>query len=406
MVLKSQVSLSRLPSVCLPLYSSSLVAIVAPPTTLSLDPTKAPSAATEATSLREDKDKLVFSPPSSHQDRSLLSEGSTSMESTESTSLHSTPCSDGNNRILQGGSNLVVGQKRAYQLSKQTEEEQKREHDLLKIIESQTQDLNRLAQQVKHLESVATYTSTQVYPMQSKPHGLAIVFGNENFEHNKQRPRLHLPRREATDTDIECFAKTFDTLNYQVHICKDFSTTEIKTELIRIIGSYRQDYDSIVLCFSSHGESDHFIFGSDGIPLDVYDLVSLVQLSPALESKPKMFFVQACRVQPVDQPISHHQSDGMIPSNPKADLFIAWATSHLSPAYRSPTNGSWFPVALFKVFMEFAQVHSLHTMMLHVTEMVCAIEGKSENDSSVKQCVETVERLRYDVFFQQPPLPK
>ena len=388
-----------LPSVCLPLYSSSLVAAMAPPTTLSLDqPEGVPSAATQASSFREDKDKLVFSP--SHQYRSLSSQGSTSMESTESTSLHSTPCSDGN-KILHSGSNLVVGQRRAYQHSEQTEEEQKREHDFLKIIENQTQELNRLAQQVRHLESVATSTNTKFYPMQSKPHGLAIVFGNETFERNEQRPRLHLPRREATETDIGCFAKTFHTLNYEVLIHKDYSATEIKKEMMKIMASYRQEYDSIVLCFSSHGESNHFIFGSDGIPLDVYELVSLVQMSPMLEGKPKMFFVQACRVQPVDQPISH-QPDGypvIIPSNPKADLFIAWATSRLSPAYRSPTNGSWFPVALFKVFMESAQVHNLHTMMLQVTDMVCAIEGISENNSSVKQCVETVERLRYDVFF-------
>ena len=374
---------------------------MAPPTTLPFGSTPGPpSVATEAT--LGDQHQLVFS-PSSQQHHSL--EGSTSMESTSTaSSLHSTPCSDGNSRALPGGSNLVVGKKRAYQHSERTEEEEKQERDLLKIIETKTRDLNRLAQQVKHLES-ATHTNTSFYPMQSKPHGLAIVFGNENFQHNAQRPRLILPHREATEVDIECFAKTFDTLGYQVHICKDFSTAEIKREVIRVMGDYHKDYDSIVLCFSSHGENDHFIFGSDGIPLDVYELVSFVQMSPELEGKPKMFFVQSCRVQLVDRPTSH-ELDGYpvrIPTNPKADLFIAWATSRLSPAYRSPTHGSWFPVALFQVFTESAQVHTLHTMMLQVTAMVCEIEGKSENESSARQCVETVERLRFNVSFQQPP---
>ena len=141
----------------------------------------------------------------------------------------------------------------------------------------------------------------------------------------------------------------------------------------------------------------------------MYELVNLIQFNPVLEGKPKMLFVQSCRVQPVDRQTSHKSDkpDGhlatIIPTNPKADLFIAWATSRLSPAYRSPTHGSWFPVALFQVFTESAQVHTLHTMMLQVTAMVCAIEGKSENESSAQQCVETVERLRFNVSFQQPP---
>ena len=76
-----------------------------------------------------------------------------------------------------------------------------------------------------------------------------------------------------------------------------------------------------------------------------------------------MLFVQACRVQP-QMRRSAVLPDGMS-SNPKADLYIAWATTHNSAAYHSPMHVSWFAVALYKCVSHVVScVFSIHNYML------------------------------------------
>ena len=140
--------------------------------------------------------------------------------------------------------------------------------------------------------------------LSSKPHGIALVLGNEHFRHNSQRPFLNLTRREATEKDISNFAETFESLGYVVRTCRDYTTDEIKSEVIRIAEQYSEDYDSIVLCFSTHGENNEYIFGSDSVPLNVYELVSLIRECHVLKDKPIMMFIQCCRAK--DQSASHN----------------------------------------------------------------------------------------------------
>ena len=88
-------------------------------------------------------------------------------------------------------------------------------------------------------------------------------------------------------------------------------------------------------------------------------------------------------------------------SNPKADLYIAWATTRNSAAYRSLMHGSWFAVALYEVLIQCAQVDDLHTMMLKVNNIICSMEGVDMKiGCSTHQCLEMVERLRFSIHFQ------
>ena len=372
--------------------------------------------------------QMVFSPShSSHASHNITPLSSTSTVDYPSSNLMSTPNTDGGRLLgahpigghdgsvlqpnitaqlssqLLSGAKLVVGQRRAVcPQSKQTPEQQIREEEYLKTIEKQCKQLKQLNEQVKHLEAARSPTTS--YPMKSKPHGLAYVFGNENFGRNPSRPNLRLDRRLGTDIDVECFVLVFRMLDYEICVRTDFTADEIKREVHRIAALDDSAYDSVVFCFTTHGESNHYIFGSDSHTVDVYHLTTMVQLCPTLENKPKMFFIQACRVEPQDKP--NVTSDGNPPEilhNPNADLFIAWATTRNSPAYRSSTYGSWFPVAMYKVFTQSANVYNLHTMMLKVNDMICSTKGVDEKAGSpAQQCVERNEQLRYDiVFFEQ-----
>ena len=65
-------------------------------------------------------------------------------------------------------------------------------------------------------------------------------------------------RRESTDSDIMCFTATFHHLGYEVYICKNYSAAEIMNEVNHIVGLNHMAYDSIMLCFTTHGENNHF----------------------------------------------------------------------------------------------------------------------------------------------------
>ena len=69
------------------------------------------------------------------------------------------------------------------------------------------------------------------------------------------------------------FDRTFRQLGYQVEVHKDRTAAQVKSTVIEKISQYSENYDSIVLCFSTHGESNNYIFGSDSISFNVYELV-------------------------------------------------------------------------------------------------------------------------------------
>ncbi len=240
----------------------------------------------------------------------------------------------------------------------------------------------------------------RVYPMGSAPHGLAIVIGNETFHRNPERPNLLLTKRNGSQVDVTNFKNIFGILNYDVHPSMDLRSNEIDSLFDKIASMDHSRYDSFVMCITSHGESNSFVFGSDSVSLDLYYLIKKIQACPTLAKKPKLFFIQACRLPSED--LVSRDSGGKIDfsHNSDADLYIAWATSRDQAAYRSPSEGSWFVAALAHVFAANAQHQDLVTMMYDVTNMVSEAEGHERGSREVvQQCVETSSQLRGAVKF-------
>jgi len=52
--------------------------------------------------------------------------------------------------------------------------------------------------------------------------------------------------------------------------------------------------DCFVCCVMSHGEEGH-VFGSDGLPVLIKDMMSPFKPCPQLTGKPKIFLIQACQ---------------------------------------------------------------------------------------------------------------
>ena len=241
---------------------------------------------------------------------------------------------------------------------------------------------------------------SSIYPMNSVPHGLAIVIGNETFRHNSRRPRLELNNRNGCKVDIINFESLFSVLQYNVCTKKDSTGLEIELLFDKIAAMDHSAYDSFVFCISSHGESNSFIFGSDSVSIDLYTQIRKIQACDTLRNKPKLFFIQACRVAPEDVVSSDSGGKITYSYNSEADVHIAWATTRDQAAYRSPLEGSWFVSALNHVFARRAKSTDLSTMMLEVNYLVSSSEGhEKHSNATVRQCVETSSQLRGLVRF-------
>ena len=140
----------------------------------------------------------------------------------------------------------------------------------------------------------------------------------------------------------------------------------------------------------SHG-GEKGILGTCGESYDVDEIVDFFKgdRCPVLITKPKLFFIQACRGSQNDPGQLPPQSetgdcvDGK-PLNDKiknpirsvptdSDILVVYSTTKGRPAYRCvdyssrrPKGGSWFITCLTKVFHEYGDKEDLMTMMVRV----------------------------------------
>ena len=145
--------------------------------------------------------------------------------------------------------------------------------------------------------------SKEVYPMFSKPRGIALIINIEMFFYNLENTqKRQLVYRLASDKDIEMLEKLFGALDFKVKIERNLTREEMFKVLHNISQEDHSNYDCFVLCLISHG-SDGFFYGTGGerVFLDtVRDLFSNSRCS-TLKGKPKLFVIQACRGHEIDK---------------------------------------------------------------------------------------------------------
>ncbi|XP_063442976.1 caspase-3-like [Mytilus trossulus] len=139
--------------------------------------------------------------------------------------------------------------------------------------------------------------------------GLAIIICNENFkEPNK-------PRR-CCDDDLQLTKETFSKLQFLVMAFKDLTGRQIG--LVFDIAAGQEEFHMKSDCFAcvvaSHGNEryrpvddkkppglyfrDHCVYGIDNEPVATKQIVKKFSEVTSLENKPKLFFIQACRIVP------------------------------------------------------------------------------------------------------------
>ena len=136
------------------------------------------------------------------------------------------------------------------------------------------------------------------YPMDSRPHGFALVINIEKFSCEVTRDGVQLREREGSNVDVINLEKLWETLGFVVEKHTDLKGHELYTVALDMAKriNIEQKSSCFVCCIMSHGEMGK-IYGTDGNYVNIEDITNLFKAENcnALKGKPKLFFIQACR---------------------------------------------------------------------------------------------------------------
>ena len=276
--------------------------------------------------------------------------------------------------------------------------------------------------------------SKEVYPMLSKPRGIALIINIESFFHNpektkKEEEKEQLYNRLGSDKDIEMLEKLFGALDFKVKIERNPKREKILKVLDNISYEDHSNYDCFVLCLKSHG-LEGFVYGADGETVLLEDVCGFFSNSRCrtLKGKPKFFVIQACRGRDKDKGVVRDSpgSTETLPGNPvteaaissgsadgedevadrgfhfslpqyihdHADMLMAYSTVSGYASFRNPLHGSRFVRCLVEVFREKAGHEDVLSMLTMVNN---SISSMGEVDS--KQVGQPTSTLTKRLFF-------
>ena len=245
---------------------------------------------------------------------------------------------------------------------------------------------------VRHSKDIKE-TPTPAYPMNARPHGIALVMVIEEYPDGQQL--------EGAQLNTQNFIYTFNYLQYTVQPYTNVTSLQMIQLVEHIATMDHTTYDSFVCCISARGRNNHYIHCSDHKIVNIYELVDKVQQCSTLQGKPKLFFISTERNEDKRYPLPISYKIGF-------DTVIMWAAHKGCPAIVNPTKGSKFIISLQNVF----KLESKNTDLLSMTNSVAAAMIMILPYTSMKtgefraQCPEIESQLKSKVyFFYEDELP-
>lgn len=265
--------------------------------------------------------------------------------------------------------------------------------------------------------------SDLVYPMRSKPRGIALIINNEVFKHStestkREQEQEKLDVRHGSAEDVKALEKLFEALDFKVKAERNKGRDEIFKILEDAAFADHSDYDCFVLWLMSHGQDGQF-YGADGQTIPIETVRDLFTKCTTLKGKPKIVFIQACRgtqkgqgvvadapkspteqgQEPTANDNEDHSDIGFNFNLSKviaehADILIANSTISGYASFRNPRQGSRFVRCVVDVFQEFAGHEDVLSMLTMVNQRVSEM-----GEYGTKQVSEPSSTLTKKLFF-------
>ena len=240
---------------------------------------------------------------------------------------------------------------------------------------------------VRHSKDIKE-TLTPAYPMNARPHGIALVIVIEEYRSGY--------KRKGAEFDTHNFISTFKHLQYTVQPYNKVTSSQMIQLVEEIATMDHTAYDSFVCCISSTGANNHYVQCSDSEVVNVYELVDKIQQCPTLQGKPKLFFIGIDRHMTTAKTVPPASSHEIGP-----DSLIVWSTQKekSNSLYRS--SGTKFTIALSNIFMLKSKSSTLLLMIDEVSAFVSMFPPRYSRRTGILygQCPEIESQLKKSVFF-------
>ncbi|XP_026480652.1 caspase-1-like [Ctenocephalides felis] len=223
---------------------------------------------------------------------------------------------------------------------------------------------------------------SECYNMEHKHRGHAIIFNHKTFNVSQ------LKERHGTDVDGNNLENILKNLGFKVAICHDYKFKDMYKVLEDLASMDHTDNDCIIVSILSHGEMGTIYAKDTPYKLDSLLGMFTADRCPTLAGKPKIFFIQACQGDQLDEGVTlsnRTETDGSaysyrIPS--QADFLIAYSTIPGYYSWRNTTNGSWFMQALCNELQLNGKTRDLLTLLTFVCRRV-ATDFESNTPDSI-----------------------
>nr|6PPM_A Chain A, Ancestral Caspase-6 Large Subunit [Homo sapiens]6PPM_C Chain C, Ancestral Caspase-6 Large Subunit [Homo sapiens]6PPM_G Chain G, Ancestral Caspase-6 Large Subunit [Homo sapiens]6PPM_J Chain J, Ancestral Caspase-6 Large Subunit [Homo sapiens] len=143
------------------------------------------------------------------------------------------------------------------------------------------------------------FDPAEEYKMNHKRRGLALIFNQKRFDW-----KLGLKTRNGTDKDRDNLERRFQELGFEVKAYNDLSAEEVLEKIQEASTADHSDADCFVCVFLSHGEDGH-VYANDA-KIEIQELTNLFKgdKCQSLVGKPKIFIIQACRGDKLDDAVT------------------------------------------------------------------------------------------------------
>lgn len=246
--------------------------------------------------------------------------------------------------------------------------------------------------------------------------GKAIVINNRDFTPEMQKQGYGI--RTGTDIDCTTICLRLKALGFQVDRYHNASCAQIMKTFSNAAHEDHSDADCFVGVLLSHGEKD-LIMGTDG-KLAIKDIFDFFRAnnSTTLAGKPKIFFVQACRGNQLDEGVHMNVTDAKrnhddafdkqeirIPN--EADFLLSFSTVPGYYSWRNSKLGSWYIQALVYILDKKGTTTEIQKLLTHLNRLVSYSEKYMSNTQiksmhGMKQSPSFTSMLTKDLYF----LPK
>ncbi|XP_067672916.1 caspase-3-like [Haliotis asinina] len=268
---------------------------------------------------------------------------------------------------------------------------------------------------------------SNVYDFRQPRRGIAVIINNKKFVNPRHR-------RDGSEIDVIRLTKMFTCYDFDIVIYNDLTVDEIVATL-KMVACFpdHERADCFACAIGSHGDEVTVKAGSPpedaimGIGGDLVLTKVLLDIfsdakCPGLRGKPRLFFIQACRGELLDDGqeimvskltlapqdpgqctndarVKEHSKKGSNPSPlcPPIDphFLVMYASPPGHAAWRR-TDGSWFTRCLTDTFLS---TNAEATSLTKVLTSVCGTMTQLQSKDGKKQVPCIITKLTKDVYF-------